>query len=361
VLLPEDDYPIHQVAAPLAHVMGGHPNAYDRFWFNGYTEEHYFAAALGLYPNRGVIDAAFSFSAGGRQRSVFAGDRLRGRPTEVGPIRVEILEPLRVNRLVVDAPDQELAAELVYTARTEPFEEARQSMFDGPRIFMDVSRATQLGTWTGWIDTPEGRVVVEPGTYGTKDRSWGVRPVGEALPGAPGERAPQLCFLWAPLNFPDGAVHFMSFDDTEGRPVSRSAVDLPLAGAGTPRRREGVLVLAPQPGTRRAAGATLVIDGETIALTPVATFLMRGAGYGHPTYAHGRWHGGAYVDGELLELDALDPVDFHNVHVQQVVRAVRHGHEGLGVLESLIVGPYEPAGLTGLLDPFGPPGHTGTR
>jgi|GEM_PF-4789677 len=31
MLLPEDDFPIHQTAQPLSHVMDGHPNAYDRF------------------------------------------------------------------------------------------------------------------------------------------------------------------------------------------------------------------------------------------------------------------------------------------------------------------------------------------
>ena len=35
MLLAEDDYPLHQTVLPLAHVMDGHPNAYDRFWFNG--------------------------------------------------------------------------------------------------------------------------------------------------------------------------------------------------------------------------------------------------------------------------------------------------------------------------------------
>ena len=60
MLLPEDDFPLHQSAQPLSQVMGGHPNAYDRFWFNGYDDTTFFAFALGLYPNRGVIDAAFS-------------------------------------------------------------------------------------------------------------------------------------------------------------------------------------------------------------------------------------------------------------------------------------------------------------
>ena len=56
-------------------------------------------------------------------------------------------------------------------------------MYDGSRIFMDVTRATQLGTWSGWIETPDHRFEITPSFRGTKDRSWGVRPVGEPLPG----------------------------------------------------------------------------------------------------------------------------------------------------------------------------------
>jgi hypothetical protein len=349
MLLDQDDFPLHQVAQPLSHVMNGHPNAYDRFWFNGYTEDYYFAVALGIYPNRGVIDAAFSLVRDGIQRSVFASGPLNGRDTVVGPIRVEITEPMAINRVVVDAPDQGLICDLTYRRRTLAFEEPRQTFHDGPRIFMDVTRATQLGTWEGFVDSPDGRLVVESGTYGTKDRSWGVRPVGEPLPGAPGTRAPQLCFLWAPLNFPTGAVHYMSFDEPDGRPTARTALHVPLVGDGEPRHVAATLTLEPSPGTRRVRAANLLTD-EAITLTPLFTFHMRGAGYSHPEFGHGRWHGGDVVGAELINLDEVDPLDFHHLHVQQVVRAQRHDEVGLGVLESLIVGPYEPMELTGLLD-----------
>ena len=350
MLIPEDDFPLHQAALPLAHTMDGHPNAYDRFWFNGYTEEYYFAVALGLYPNRGVIDAAFSVVDAGQQRSVFSGDRLTGRETEVGAVRIEILEPLRVNRVIVNAPQQGLRADLMYTRRSDAFEEPRQTLHDGPRIFLDVTRATQVGTWEGWIETPDRRIEVLPGTYGTKDRSWGVRPVGEALPGAPGTRAPQLCFWWAPLNFENGAVHFMSFDDSHGRPLSRSVQERPLEGLGDAIHHSGHLVLQTLSGTRRPQSAQLVLDDESIGLEPLFRFHMRGAGYGHPTYSHGRWHGEAFTDGEVLVVDDLDPLAFPNLHIQQIVRATRGTQVGLGVLESIIVGPYTPMGLEGLLN-----------
>jgi hypothetical protein len=348
MLLPDDDYPLHQTALPLAHVMDGHPNAYDRFWFNGYDEEFYFAVALGLYPNRGVIDAAFSVVQGNRQFSVFASDALVGRSTVVGPIRVEILEPMRVNRVLVDAPDHGLRCDLTYTRRTVVSEEPRQTMHDGARLFMDVTRATQLGTWSGWIETPNGRHQLPDGFRGTKDRSWGVRPVGEPLPGVENHRAPQLAFFWAPLHLGDGGLHFMTFDDTGGRPLSRSAVLLPADAPAV--TSHGTLRIDMQRGTRWMKNARLTMGEDEIALTPLLRFQMRGAGYGHPQFGHGRWHGGPIVTDEQLNLESLDPLEYSNIHVQHVVRATRADEVGLGVLEQLVIGPYAPTGLRGLLD-----------
>ena len=83
-----DDYPIHQLAVPVAQAGNGHPDFYDRFWFNGYTEDMFFAVAMGSYPNRGVIDAAFSVVHDGVQRSVFTSGRAPHdrSVTQVGPI-----------------------------------------------------------------------------------------------------------------------------------------------------------------------------------------------------------------------------------------------------------------------------------
>lgn len=346
MLLPEDDFPLHQAPVPLAHTMGGHPNAYDRFWFNGLRGDLYFAVALGLYPNRGVIDGAFSVLRQGQQRSVFTSDVLVGRPTQVGPLSIEIVAPLRTNVVRVNAPEQGLRAELTYTAATAAIEEPRQTMHDGPRIFMDVTRATQLGHWNGWIETPEGRFEIQD-MAGTKDRSWGIRPVGEPLPGTPSTRAPQLAFTWAPFLTTDGGRHVMFFDDSAGRHLQHSAGELPFEG--TASHVEGRLDVLWQPGTRWLRSAVATIDGAQFTLEPIARFHMRGAGYSHPTYAHGRWHGGPITDGEVLDSAQLDPLEYHNIHVQHIVN-VSGAASGIGVVEQLIIGPYEPAGVTGLLD-----------
>ena len=89
-----DDYPLHQTPEPVAHPVSGDRNFYDRYFFNGYTRDGslYFAAALGVYPNRNVIDASFSVVRGGVQVSLHASGRApRERSeTRVGPISVEV-------------------------------------------------------------------------------------------------------------------------------------------------------------------------------------------------------------------------------------------------------------------------------
>ena len=76
---PLDDYPVHQTPVPVAHMATGDPNHYDRYWFNGYDVdgEWYFGVAMGVYPNRGIIDAAFSIL---RDGDAAFGVRIRTAP-----------------------------------------------------------------------------------------------------------------------------------------------------------------------------------------------------------------------------------------------------------------------------------------
>jgi hypothetical protein len=362
MLIPFDDYPVHQTALPLAHAGDGHPDAYDRFWFNGYDENVYFAVALGLYPNRGIIDAAFSVVHGDIQRSVFASGRipLDRTHTRIGPIAIEIIEPMRVNRVVVDAPEHGLTADLTATARTPAYEEPRQTRHHGAVLAMDVTRATQMVTWTGTLSTGGESLHLAAPTYGTKDRSWGIRGVGDPAPAAPRNVAPQMFFLWAPLNFPDECLHYLRFEDAQGMPWSETAAVLPVIDTTTPvygpdtgvRRLSGVQhSIRWAAGLRRSEGATILIaPGETVELEPIRTFRMKGAGYLHPTWSHGRWHGELAVGGEAHKTADLDVLSFDTVHVQQVMRARWGERVGLGVLEQCVFGPYEPGGFTDLLD-----------
>lgn len=356
MLTKGDDYPLHQRPEPVA-TAGSDRNFYDRYFFNGYNRDGdlFFASAFGVYPHLGIMDAALSVSLPERQLSIFAsrqmadGERM---DTAVDPIAVEVIEPLRELRLVLAANDGPLAADLVMRGRAPPIEEPRFTHRVGTRTVMDATRLTQAVMWEGWIEVESERHDVSA-WWGTRDRSWGIRPVGAPDAQPPGE-APQFYWLWSPLNFRHHALFFHTNDDAQGRPWNRAArlVDL---NSG----RETELALAPhlgfKPGSRNAASARLEGEGVRVDLELGRNFHMTGIGYGHPARGHGMYQGAHNVAHEELRLcDADLGAPIFN-HVQALAAATLRlpdggEHKGRGVLEQLFIGPHEPSGFKKLFD-----------
>ena len=191
VLTKGDDYPIHQTAEPVAYA-GTDRNFYDRYYFNGYApgvdDDGFLAVAMGVYPHINVIDASFCWLMGGRQVNLHAsrGLGMERMDTTVGPIAIEVIEPLKALRITVDAPGEGIRAELTFTGRAFPQEEPRFTRRNGPRVLMDVTRLTQNGRYEGWVEVDGERHDVS-GWVGTRDRSWGVRPISNAIRVSPFE------------------------------------------------------------------------------------------------------------------------------------------------------------------------------
>jgi hypothetical protein len=358
VLTPFDDYPVHQTSAPIAQPASGDPNHYDRYFFCGYTADAslYFAAAMGLYPNRSVIDAAFSVVRGGEQVNVHASGRCPAeRSTVVGPVRVEVVEPLRILRVLVESPEHGLRADVTFTARTLPVEEPRFHRLAGSRVVMDYTRLTQWGAWSGWIDVDGEQTVLDPtAVLGCRDRSWGIRMVGERVGGAPGA-VPQFFWLWAPTNFDDVCVHFDVNEDADGRAWHECGFVVPVGDGEAVAARRVTHRIDWTPGTRRARAAEIDLElpdrsVETMRMEPLVEFQMLGIGYLHPEWSHGVWKGEQVHDGDRWTLPVPDPLALHHLHVQALCRATLGGRTGVGILEQLVIGPYHPAGMTGLLD-----------
>lgn len=200
---------------------------------------------------------------------------------------------------------------------------------------------------------------------GTKDRSWGIRPVGDpAPPGAPAQDVTGIYFLWAPIHWDDRCTHFLVFEEPDGRPWHTDAMVVPVHdGAAPPVIDPDVSILAGVthdlvyvPGTRRMGeGRIALVDhgGERIDidLEPLLCFRMKGIGYIHPQWGHGMWKGELAMAGESWRLDELDEMAYDNQHIQQVVRARCGDEVGVGVLEQLSFGPHHRYGFRDLLDP----------
>lgn len=367
MITPYDDYPIHQTADPVAHPASGDPNHYDRYFFNGFTRDGsaFFAAAMGHYPNRGVVDAAFSVVVDGVQRSVFASGRMAPeRATRVGPISVEVLEPLRSLRVTVSPNDFGVRADVRFEARTPVVEEPRNTVTSGTRRVMDSTRMTQWGSWSGEIRAGDDPVDLSTGVYGVRDRSWGQRSVGAQLPTNFEPQMPQLFWMWAPLHFERFCTHLALFEHADGRRWLEQGLVVPVLDAGSPTwgTEPGIDHLGGigyriewEPGARVARRATIGFESRrtgagSIELEPLYTFRMRGIGYTHPVWGHGSLHGELEVGGEAFALGEFDPLDPSSIHVQSVCRARMGDEAGIGVLEQLCFGEHQPTGLTGLVD-----------
>ena len=362
---PADEYMVHQLPVPIAHA-GAERNFYDRHWFNGYSPDgaHFFAAAMGVYPQLGIADAAFSVIFGDRQYNLRASRHLGAdrSDSQVGPIRIEILEPLRRLRLTVDAPEQGFAADLVFEGRFDAAEEPRHQRRAGNRILLDSTRMTQLGHWQGQIEVKGQQWQLEAGqTLATRDRSWGVRPVGapDSQP-APTSELPQFYWLWAPVHLQRQGAVFYRNDEVSGLPWNRG---------GKLLTAQGILELTDvafhprySPGSRRVVSCEVVAsaaDGRDVRLV-VETgrlFFMSGIGYMHPEWGHGMNKGDLAVGEDEFDLTAPDTGVPPWLHVQAFSRVQLQveGEEpdsGVGVLEQLILGPHAPSGFSGLLDPF---------
>src|SRR5437660_4004666 len=230
MLSPFDDLPIHQIAEPVRHVGTSDRNFYDRYYFNCFDRDGTLMLVVGMgqYPNLGVADAFAVVNDGLRHRVVRASRELgadRG-DTSVGPLHVEVLEGLRRLRLVLDENEHGLDFDLTWDAHDPAHLEPRHFDRSLGRVLIDSARFAQTGRWSGKLRIGERAVDVTPERWmGSRDRSWGVRPVGEPEP--PGIRGPQplpgFFWIYAPMLFEDRSLYFSVQERPDGRRVLEEA------------------------------------------------------------------------------------------------------------------------------------------
>lgn len=370
-----DDYPIHQTSEPVAIVSSTNRNHYDRYWFNGYQDdgEFYFGIGAAVYPNLGILDCGLSIVHDGQQHAFHASRRAPEERTDlsVGPFNIEIIEPMKSLRVTVDDNETGISADLLWIPRTGSFAEGHQRSVRNPAngsSHMEATRFNQFGHWQGEIRYPGGSVKVDPTrVYGTKDRSWGVRPVGDpAPPGAPPQKLPQVSFTWAPINWKTRCTHAGIFENEHAvqwhwdgmvMPAYDNPDDIPGVEDPAMQPLAGVdHTIEFVPGTRRAAHATVSLfdleGGRTdIDLEPLLVYRMKGIGYSHPEWGHGQWKGELAMAGESWKIEDCDNLELPNQHIQQVVRATCGDEVGVGVFEQIHIGPHKKYGFKEFLDP----------
>ncbi|MEV4255331.1 hypothetical protein AB0J52_19440 [Spirillospora sp. NPDC049652] len=357
-LSPLDDYPIHQAPEVMRHVATSDRNFYDRYYFNVHdtSGELMMLVGLGQYPNLGVTDAFAVARRGPWHRVVRASRELGANrmDTRVGPFRVEVVEGLRTLRVVLDENEHGLSFDLTWEASIPAQLEPPHYVRWQERVVFDSRRLAQTGRWTGHIMLDGERIDVAPETHwGSRDRSWGIRPVGEPEPpGIQAKNAGTFYWVYAPFQFDDHSVLCILQEDEKGRRILEEAVRVYPDPEREPEHL-GRLDYRPvyAEGSRDVVTATLGFHppgGEPfeIGVTPILpVHLMVGTGYGlEPDWKHGMYQGPETVV-QGVAYDTRVPEDA--ARMWGMVDAVGRyeyldgsGRTGFGLFEYWALGPH---------------------
>jgi hypothetical protein len=362
LLSPLDDYPVHQLAEPVRFVGTSDRNFYDRYYFNAYSraDDVFLVMGMGQYPNLSTTDAFVAVRRGDRQQVVRASRELGvdRADTRVGPIDVEVIKGLQSLRVRCGPNDGGIEMDVVWNGTTPAVLEPRHFYRNDARVANDTMRLTQTGTWTGEIRIGDDTYTVDPRDWiGTRDRSWGVRAVGEAEPRGIRDALPASGFFWlySPMQFDGFSILAIIHEDRDGDRVLEEAVRVWPEETGRAPESLGhpIHEIEFVDGTRTPARARLTftdpegrpIRVEVEPLLPMHVAL--GCGYGNDH----EWRHGMYQGKEVVQYRSYDLTD-------PKVRAKARGVTdyaarfvlddetvGYGLFEFTILGPYHPYGF----------------
>ena len=278
---------------------------------------------FGKYANRNVVDGYGGVSRGVEQWTVRASRALDSDPdsVNVGPLRYEVLAPLRQVRVVLEATAQQpiaydLVLDGVLPCMLEEPEDRRT--LTGYRRSADQIRYHQTGVARGRIEVDGVRYQVTPEDWVmTRDHSWGLRPgVGAPVSDLQADPvdalAPRILAVWNPLLFraPDGSHYGFhqyyllyagdgwqhekvqgGFEYPDGRRVPLRRLDPRLQfDPRNLRLLGGEVGLTFQDGSQRVL--------QVRALGSTGFHLGAGLYHGLDGHYHGQWRGPLLVEGE---------------------------------------------------------------
>jgi hypothetical protein len=368
-----DDYPLHQVISPLRVVGTTDRNFYDRYYFNMHncSDEIVMVAGLGCYPNRGVVDGFVAVRHQGTHYVVRASRTLGAEraDTSVGPMSIEVVEGLKTLRLRCEPGSGEVAFDLTWTGAIPAHAEPRHSFVRDGRTVMDMCRFIQTGMWQGSLTVAGNTFEVTPGAWwGTRDRSWGIRPIGEPDAGGIDAAAPRQASCGTGRRC-SSLIRRYCLRRRRIRPAAGRSIQAVVVPSDPSRPAYDLGTATHQwtfePGTRRLSGGTLTFPqshGELTSVTVeplVPMFLSLGTGYGGEIapqpglseWRHGMYQGDLVVETPSWIIDDIPEANLLNVIVDHIAQfTTNSGEIGYGMVEYLFVGPNERYGFTGFTD-----------
>ena len=147
---PLDDLPVHQTVAPLPEPATSDTHFNDGYYFAFYAPGFHVFAGLRLHPNTNVMDGYGGAVAHGTQRNLRVSRALRPEtyPFKIGPLQLEILEPMRRQRVALQANESGVSFDVTFTAVAPPFDETPHRQYRHGRLHNHVVRYTQVAAPT---------------------------------------------------------------------------------------------------------------------------------------------------------------------------------------------------------------------
>jgi hypothetical protein len=362
---PMDEYLAHQTADTFDYVYTSDRNFYDRYYFNMHSssDDFFMVAGMGQYPNLGVTDAFAAISHGSNQYVVRSSralghDRL---DTRVGPFTIEVIEGLKSLRLRCDENEWGLSFDILFEGAVPALEEPRSFTRNRSRVMMDVSRYAQVGNYSGQLEVAGQHYEVMPDTWkGARDRSWGVRPVGEReAPGIGIEDLKQgthgFYHNWIPLQLDRGMFKVMYDADYAGNATVQEAAFVPAFGAPGEIRKFGTpqIEIDYLSGTREMKLARTLLpdpDGEDLSIKSIpqrTVYLAAGTGYlPSEDWGHGFYKGQNITEGLVFDMSTQQKRSQYSILNETLCRfELSTGEVSYGMHENMCIGVYQPHGF----------------
>lgn len=361
-----DEYPFHQHPAPFGTVATTDPRFNDGYFLAFYADGHYFFAAIRLHPNANVIDGGASVAHADRQRAVRASRVLRPRSEDlaVGPIRLDIVEPMRRVRLSVD--HAAFGFDVEFETVGQPIVEHRYQHVKFGVVVNDTIRYTTVCRATGTAHLDGRRLAVDR-WHAMRDHSWGVRSsmgVPTRLSGidrTADEIDRRALRLWVPFEAGDHSGFFNTHEDADGRTIDfEGRLDFATGGSLDLVSVEHDLTYLP--GTKRVAGGHMVLHGADGSRRE---YRLDAAGTPADVHAVGYYRGwsdglgpGVYRGVDVVEEDDYDvspgggPTGPSHVPVERRLGPTEHpmfvrgpSGDGMAHFEHTIFGTYHRYGF----------------
>lgn len=167
-----------------------------------------------IYPYAGKKTAFASVREGTTLHTVRAGEDfiLGDNPDapQVGPIRIEVIDPLDRIRLVLDDPTGPISFDLLYVARSVAVPTMPNVIELGGDVVTNYMNFYQSGLYSGIVRIADHEWKINE-RAGFRDRGWGIR----KHEGAPARGL----VLFASLEFPDLTLYLLLYEKADGRRV----------------------------------------------------------------------------------------------------------------------------------------------